>query len=157
MTLLKLNIIFLFSIFSISYANVVFAYEIFADSHIHYNWDQEEETTVQQAVDILKKANVGLTIVSSTPADMALELRKKGGDWIIPFFSPYIHALGKRDWFKKIEVVEKAERGLKSGQYFGIGEVHFMDGFHPKTDNTIFLQLLAAVSKKLLRTSTDSY
>ncbi len=147
MTLLKLNIIFLFSIFSTFYANMVFAYDIFADSHIHFNWDQVEETSAQDAVNILKQANVGLTIVSSTPTDMALELRQKGGDWIVPFFSPYIHVLGKRDWFRKSEVVKKAEQGLKSGQYFGIGEVHFMDGFHPKTDNTIFLQLLQLAKK----------
>jgi len=146
-TPLKFILYNLILIFSVLHVSSTYAYDIFADSHVHYNWDQEEETTAQQAIDILKKANVGLTIVSSTPADMALELRKKGGDWVIPFFSPYIHALGKRDWFKKEEVVAKTEQGLKSGQYFGIGEVHFMDGFHPKTDNKIFLQLLQLARK----------
>ena len=142
MTQLKLTNLLLFIFISTSNISGAIAYDIFADSHIHYNWDQEEETTTQEVIDILKKANVGLTIVASTPTDMALELRAKGGDWIVPFFSPYIHALGKRDWFKKKEVVKKAEQGLKSGLYYGIGEVHFMDGVHPKTDNIIFLQLL---------------
>jgi hypothetical protein len=146
-TLLKFIIYNLILVFSVLHVSNTCAYEVFADSHIHFNWDQEEETTAQQAVNILKQANIGLTIVSSTPSDMALELREKGGDWIIPFFSPYIHALGKRDWFKKDEVVKQAEKGLKNGQYFGIGEVHFMDGFHPKTDNTIFLQLLQLARK----------
>ena len=144
---LKLIIIFVFIASSASCASNMPAYDVFADSHIHYNWDQEEETTAQEVVDILKKANVGLTIVASTPTEMALELRNKGGDWIVPFFSPYTHALGKRDWFKKEEVVKKAEQGLKDGLYYGIGEVHFMDGFHPKTDNTIFLQLLHLAKK----------
>lgn len=134
------NLIIIFSTLQIS---DVSASEVFADSHIHFNWDHREETTTQEVVDILKQHNVGLTIVASTPSELALELREKGGDWIIPFFSPYIHELGKRDWYKDEEVVRRAKQGLESGQYYGIGEVHFMNGFQPKTNNKIFLQLLA--------------
>jgi hypothetical protein len=118
------------------------ASEIFADSHIHYNWDHREETSIEEVVNILKQHNVGLTIVTSTPSELALELRKQGGDWIIPFFSPYIHELGKRNWYMDEQVVKNAEQGLKSGQYFGIGEVHFMSGFRPRTNNAIFQKLL---------------
>ncbi len=123
------------------------ATEIFADSHIHYNWDHREETSTQEVVDILKKHNVGLTIVAGTPSELALELREKGGDWIIPFFSPYIHEAGKRDWYMDEQVIKNADSGLKNGQYFGIGEVHFMNGFQPKTDNRIFLQLIELAGK----------
>lgn len=123
------------------------AAEIFADSHIHYNWDHREETSTQEVVDILKKHNVGLTIVAGTPSELALELREKGGDWIIPFFSPYIHEAGKRDWYMDEQVIKNADSGLKNGQYFGIGEVHFMNGFQPKTDNRIFLQLIELAGK----------
>jgi len=130
----------LFLLFSI-HSNL-YAAENFADSHIHYNWDQRDETTSEEVVEILKAHNVGLTIVSSTPSELALELREKGGDWIIPFFSPYLHELGKRDWYKDPQVVVRAEQGLRSGQYYGIGEVHFMSGFKPGTDNPIFMQLL---------------
>ena len=129
-------------IFSLSQISNALATDIFADSHIHYNWDQREVTTTQEIVDILRQHNVGLTIVSGTPSEMALELREKGGDWVIPFFSPYIHELGKQDWYKDETVVKNAELALKNGQYYGIGEVHFMDGFYPKTSNSIFLQLL---------------
>ena len=123
------------------------AAEIFADSHIHYNWDHREETSTQEVVDILKKHNVGLTIVAGTPSELALELREKGGDWIIPFFSPYIHEAGKRDWYMDEQVIKNADSGLKNGQYFGIGEIHFMNGFQPKTDNRIFLQLIELAGK----------
>jgi len=123
------------------------AAEIFADSHIHYNWDQRNETTIEEAVKILKAHDVGLSIVSSTPAELALELREKGGDWIVPFFSPYLHELGKSDWYMDPQVVVRAEQGLRSGQYYGIGEVHFMSGFKPRTDNPIFLQLLRLAEK----------
>lgn len=123
------------------------ASEHFADSHIHYNWDQQQITTLQQAVDILKNHHVKLTIVSSTPSELALDLRKQGGDWIIPFFSPYIHESGKRDWYLDEQVVKRAEQGLKDGLYFGIGEVHLMNGFKPATDNSIFLQLIKLAEK----------
>jgi len=137
----------LLAIFLTPQTNNVYASEIFADSHIHFNWDHREETSTQEVVDILKQNNVGLTIVASTPSELALELREKGGDWIIPFFSPYIHELGKRDWYRDEEVVKRAEQGLKNGQYYGIGEVHFMNGFQPKTNNKIFLQLIALAEK----------
>ena len=139
--------IFQVLIVSITQLGNVSASETFADSHIHFNWDQRVETSSQEVVDILKRHNVGLTIVAGTPSELALELREKGGDWIIPFFSPYIHELGKRDWYMDEQVVKNAEQGLKNGQYYGIGEVHFMNGFQPKTDNTIFLQLIKLAEK----------
>jgi hypothetical protein len=115
----------------------------FADSHIHYNWDHLEVTSTDEIIETLKQHNVGLTILASTPSEMALEFKEKAGDWVIPFFSPYIHELGKRDWYLDEEVVKRAARGLEDGLYYGIGEVHFMNGFRPKTDNPIFLKLVA--------------
>jgi len=115
---------------------------LFADAHIHYNWDHAEIISVQAVVEKLKRENVGLTLVSSTPSHLALELRKSGGDWVIPFFSPYIHELGKGDWYRDKAVVKQAAEGLDQGLYFGIGEVHFMSGFLPRSNNAIFLQLM---------------
>ena len=114
----------------------------FADAHIHYNWDHAEIISAQAVAAKLKQEKVGLALVSSTPSHLALELRKAGGDWIIPFFSPYIHELGKRDWYLDEAVVEQAVAGLGQGLYFGIGEIHFMNGFLPRPDNAIFLQLM---------------
>lgn len=132
---------------SISLTDSVSASELFADSHIHFNWDHRKETSAEEVVDILKKHNVGLTIVAGTPSELALELQEKGGDWIIPFFSPYIHELGKRDWYLDEQVVKDAEQGLHDGLYFGIGEIHFMNGFKPRTNNKIFLQLIDLAKK----------
>ena len=114
----------------------------FADAQIHYNWDQAEIISVQAVAEKLKREKVGLTIVSSTPSHLALELRRAGGDWVVPFFSPYTHEMGKRDWFLDKTVVKKAEEGLSQGLYFGIGEIHFMGGFLPRPDNVVFLQLM---------------
>ena len=125
----------------------LYANDKFADSHIHYNWDHRAETSVEEVVEILKLHNVGLTIIAGTPSPLALELREQAGDWVVPFFSPYIHELGKRDWYLDDKVVKKAEQGLKDGHYFGIGEVHFTSGFKPKTNNRIFLSLIDLAKK----------
>jgi len=114
----------------------------FADVHVHYNWDQREVIDARAVVEKLKNANVEFAVVASTPSDMVLELKRAGGDLIVPLFSPYTHELGKRDWYISEQTVQLAEEGLRNGLYRGIGEVHFMAGFRPHTDNGIFLRLL---------------
>ena len=115
----------------------------FADIHIHYNWDQKERITAEEIVKKLKDANIAFAIASSTPSELALELKQAGGDLIIPFFSPYTHEMGRHDWHLNLETIALAEEGLREKRYFGIGEVHFMTGFRPRTDNAVFHQLLA--------------
>lgn len=146
---MKKTIKAIFTIFTYTATQIsaVSASETFADSHIHFNWDHRAETSAAEVVEILKQHNVGLTIVAGTPSELALELREEGGDWIIPFFSPYIHETGKQDWYKDEEVLRRAADGLQKGLYFGIGEVHFMNGFQPKTDNDIFLKLIALAKR----------
>lgn len=114
----------------------------FADAHIHYNWDQAEVISARAVVEKLKKQNVGLTLISSTPSHLALDVKKIAGDWVVPFFSPYTHELGKRDWFLDKTVVKKAAAGLEQGKYYGVGEIHFMAGFLPRPDNDVFRGLM---------------
>ncbi|MEF8793766.1 amidohydrolase family protein [Thiohalorhabdus sp.] len=114
----------------------------FADVHLHYNWDQEEVTTPQEAIDRLKANNVVLGVVSGTPSERALKLRKAGGKWIVPFFSPYIHHRGRADWFTDPKVVDRAREALDSGRFFGIGEAHFIAGVGPSFHNEVVQGLL---------------
>ena len=124
-------------------ANPGLCQQPFADVHVHFNWDQKEIISAHEVVDKLKRANIAFTVVTATPSELALEIKRAGGDLIIPFFSPYTHTLGKQDWYLSERTLQLAEEGLRSGQYQGIGEVHFMAGFRPKTDNPIFTRLLA--------------
>lgn len=114
----------------------------FADVHLHYKWDQAEVTDPEAAIRRLKANDVVLGVVSGVPSRRALKLREAGGDWIIPFFSPYIHHRGRYNWFQSPEVVTKAREGLESGRFFGIGEVHFVAGLGPPLDNEVFQGLL---------------
>lgn len=113
-----------------------------ADVHLHFNWDQEEVTSPDQAVHRLKANNVVLGVVSSVPASRALKLREAAGDWVIPFFSPYIHHRGRLDWYRDPEVVDRTRAALASGRFHGIGEVHFIAGMGPPWDSKIFRGLL---------------
>ncbi|MBX2870031.1 MAG: amidohydrolase [Acidiferrobacterales bacterium] len=113
-----------------------------ADVHIHYNWDQKELISAEEIVQKLKKSNIAFAVATSTPTELALELKRVGGDLIIPFFSPYTHEMGRHDWHLDPNTVALAKEGLSSQRYVGIGEVHFMSGFRPHTDNAVFRQLL---------------
>ena len=115
----------------------------FADAHVHFNWDQKEIISAEEVVARLKRADVEFVVVTSTPSELALEIKQAGGDLIIPFFSPYTHELGKNDWFMQERTLQLAEEGLRQGHYLGIGEVHFMADLRPKIDNPIFIGLLS--------------
>jgi len=120
----------------------VFAEKPFADIHLHYNWDQAETISPAEVISKIKKTNTRLAIISSTPTHLALELKQKAGNWLYPIFSPYTHELGKQDWYVDTKLVDKVEQGLKSGNYFGLGEIHFMAGFPPNSKNKNFKALM---------------
>ncbi len=113
-----------------------------ADTHVHYNWDQAEIITPEEVLRRIEAGRVPLAVVASTPSAMALQLKALAGDRIVALFSPYTHADGKRDWYRDDNVIEQARRGLATGLYEGIGEVHFMTGTAPKFDNPVFQELL---------------
>lgn len=114
----------------------------FADIHLHFNWDQKEIISAQEAVKRLKANNVVLATVSSTPPELALELADAGKSWIQPFFSPYLTARHRYDWFMDDTVLVEAEKGLASERYKGVGEVHVWSGLGPRRDNKILVGLL---------------
>lgn len=114
----------------------------FADVHVHYNWDQKELIGASEIVARMRAAGVAFAVVASTPSALALEMKRAGGDLVIPFFSPYTHPLGRQDWYLREDTVALAEAGLREGIYQGIGEVHFMAGFRPLADNAVFRRLV---------------
>lgn len=123
------------------------AHPPFADIHLHFNWDQQEIISAQEVVKRLKANNVVLATVSSTPSELALELSDAGGPWIQPFFSPYLTVNHRQRWFLDEAVLDKAEEGLASGRYLGIGELHVWSGFKPQWNNKILLGLLNLAEK----------
>lgn len=114
----------------------------FADVHLHFNWDQEELLSAEDALKILEKHNVRLAVVFSIPSANALKLSKISSGRVIPFFSPYITGHSRNNWYRDKQVLILARQGLASGQYKGIGELHVISGLGPRRDNRIFQGLL---------------
>ena len=71
----------------------------FADIHLHYNWDQEEIIDAETVVERLKRENIVLGVVFSTPTENALKIKQAGGKGIIPLFSPYITPPHRQSWY----------------------------------------------------------
>lgn len=124
-----------------------FAQQPFADVHVHFNWDQKELIDAGRIVEKLEAAGVEFAVAAGTPSALALELARASNGRVIALFSPYTYELGRRDWHQDAGVVELAEAGLRQGDYQGIGEIHFMTGFAPRTDNPVFRQLMAIAVK----------
>jgi len=114
----------------------------FADTHLHFNWNQEEIISAKEVINILEQHNVSLAVVSSRPSSNALKLRKAGGDWVLPIYSPYYKPGIKHTWYRDPQVLTHAREALSSGQYFGVGEVHLVSGLGPSRENAIFKGLL---------------
>ncbi len=132
-----------------------------ADVHLHYNWDQQSETSPEDAIQILKKNNVVFGIVIGTPPELALELSRQADGWLIPIFSPYLTPEHRMDWFADNNVLTEARAGLKSGQYYGIGEVHLFAGLGPRLSNPVLTGLIDLAIEFdvpfLVHISTSSY
>jgi predicted TIM-barrel fold metal-dependent hydrolase len=127
----------------LAWSGVSLAAQPFADVHVHFNWDQRELIDAARVVAKLDAAGVEFAVVAGTPSELALELARVSNGRVIPLFSPYIHELGRRDWHQDRRVVARAEAGLSTGNYHGIGEIHFMAGFPPRADNDVFRELMA--------------
>ncbi len=123
-------------------ANASDVREPMADIHLHYTWDQVGVTSPEDAVAALKRNNVTLAVVSGTPPDLALDLKKAGGDWVVPIFGPYLTGAHRKNWFTDPNVLKEAQKALAGGQYRGIGEIHLRNVLGPRRDNTILIGLI---------------
>jgi hypothetical protein len=106
-------------------------YEPIADVHLHYYLNQQALVDADDAVSQLVEQNVVFGVVSSTPPDLALLLRRAAGKWIIPIFMPYLEPDKRHSWFNDDRVLKATQEALASGEYFGIGEIHLTAGLAP--------------------------
>ncbi len=114
----------------------------FADVHLHYNWDQAEITSPQEAVRRLQDNNVVLAVVSSTPPELALSLREAGGDRVLPFYGPYRKPGEWLTWTRDKSLPARVRDALESGAYSGIGEMHLIPGFARRWSTPVFREIM---------------
>jgi len=132
-----------------------------ADIHLHFNWDQEELVSAVEAIQILRKHNVTLAVVTATPAVNALKLRKAGGEWVLPILSPYLSGYSRHNWYTDKALLGKLRTMLQTGNYHGIGEVHLVVGLGPGYQSPVFRGIAALAEEfavpVLLHTEAGSY
>ena len=113
-----------------------------ADAHLHYHWNQAETISPSRALDLLRRENVVLAVVSSSPPEQALKLQQADPQRVVALFSPYLTPEYRHNWYRRPEVPERARQALQSGAYRGIGEVHLIPGLGPSRDNPILGALM---------------
>lgn len=101
----------------------------FADVHLHWKWNQQEVTSPAQAIDTLRRENIGLAVVTGTPPALALELQKLAPDRVVPIYGIYRQPGDWLNWHRDDQLVERVRTALASGDYHGIGEIHMIGGF----------------------------
>ncbi len=94
------------------------------DAHIHYSRDAWSVFDPSQIAAKLDAAGVRWGLVSSTPDDGTLTLRKHDPSRFIPELRPYRSAGDMMDWFKSKEVLRYIEARLDRAPYRAIGEFH---------------------------------
>jgi len=112
------------------------------DVHLHFSYDQASETTPQEAIEILKSQNVVYGVVSSTPPNMALDLKAADPQRVLALWRPYFDANSRHNWFNDARALPEARKALASGNFIGIGELHMISGLGASPGNSILNGLI---------------
>ena len=119
------------------------AAEPIADIHLHYKWNQAENTSVDEALAILDRNDVALALVTGTPPEFALKLVDADPQRIIAAYGLYqVSGSEKSRWSFDRGVLERARQALASGRYRAIGEVHMIPGFMARPTTPVVEGLL---------------
>jgi hypothetical protein len=102
------------------------------DAHIHYSADAWSVYDVDQAIEILDRANVRVALVSSTPDEGTLKLYARAPERVVPILRPYRNRGDVSTWTQDQSIgpylrgrLVAAPPGLR---YRGIGEFHLYSG-----------------------------
>ena len=113
-----------------------------ADIHMHYKWSQQENTTPQQALEILEGNNIELAVIIGTPPELVQQLRRLDPERVLAWYGLYQSRADWYRWYQQPEMLERAEAALKSGDYVGICERHLIGGLEPGWDTPVIDGLL---------------
>lgn len=118
-----------------------------SDIHMHFKWSQEEVTSAEEALAVLKENEIELAVVIGTPPELVQKLRKLDPQRVLAWYGAYENRADWYRWYRQPELLERAEAALKSGDYIGIGELHLIGGFAPKWDTPVIDGLMKLSAK----------
>ncbi len=103
------------------------------DAHVHYSSEAWKIYPPETVFEILDAAGVTSALVSSTPDDGTLTLRRHNAQRVVPELRPYHGEIHAGNWYRSPEIVAYLEERLKRGFYRGIGEFHLHDEADART------------------------
>ncbi len=126
------------------------------DTHVHYNqpaWDVFDTKTVLKKLD---EAHVSKALVSSTPDEGTLQLRRAGAKRVIPVLRPYRDRADRSDWYASDAVLKNLKERLAKGGYVGIGEFHLYGGDNVMTPQIREIAKIAVKQGLMLHAHSDA-
>lgn len=94
------------------------------DTHLHYNARHAEEFNPQQVIAILDRNSIRKALVTSIPAQQAMQLHRQAPGRILPSLGVYRTPKDKETWTQDAELPSRIEAQLMQGNWRGIGELH---------------------------------
>lgn len=97
------------------------------DAHVHYGESAWNDVPTARAFDMFMKAGVSRALVSSSPDDGTLRLRKADPARIVAILRPYRAGIHQGNWLEDTGLIDYLSARLGQGTYAGIGEFHVLD------------------------------
>jgi hypothetical protein len=94
------------------------------DTHVHYNAEQANVFTAADIISILDQHDIIAALVTSSPAELALQLHQLAPDRIIPFLGLYQSEQDKQTWHQDRGLPARVAQALKDNAWRGVGELH---------------------------------
>ncbi len=128
------------------------------DAHVHYNLDIGRPVSVDQVLDLWRRAGIQGVLLTSRPNDGTRELLAADTPGVrkVAFARPYNTMADVRTWFQDPTIYAMIEQELDRGLYVGIGEFHIF-GKDADSDGFARFLKLAATRKLWLHAHCDDY
>ncbi|NNL06785.1 MAG: amidohydrolase [Gammaproteobacteria bacterium] len=94
------------------------------DTHLHYNARHAEQVNPQQVIAMLDRNSIQKALVTSIPAQHAMQLHRQAPGRILPLLGAYRTPADKETWTDDTGLPSRIEAWLKQGDWHGIGELH---------------------------------
>lgn len=94
------------------------------DAHVHYSHDAWDLVPTQEAIAILRRANLRKVLLSSSSDEGTQRLYQAAPDLIVPELRPYRSRGEISSWMRDDAVLAHIEQRLGQYRYVGIGEFH---------------------------------
>jgi hypothetical protein len=94
------------------------------DTHLHYNAGHAKQFNPQQVIAILDRNSIAQALVTSIPAQHAMQLHRQAPGRILPLLGVYRNPGDKETWASDTGLPSRIEAQFKQGNWCGIGELH---------------------------------